>query len=79
MIYQNIHASEKGVGWMRLNDADASGIGQRPEEIEFYDINGYVLFMNGGETTVELTKTKQRRESRLYLDTPPRRPCRSMA
>lgn len=30
----------KGSMWEALPNADASGIDQRPEEIDFYDVNG---------------------------------------
>lgn len=30
-----------------MPDADASGISQRPGEIDFQDINGYVNTLNG--------------------------------
>ncbi|KAK7973640.1 elongation factor Tu GTP binding domain-containing protein [Apiospora arundinis] len=39
-IYQNIYSSTPGPDWRALPEADAAGIGQRPEEIEFVDVDG---------------------------------------
>ncbi|KAL6354196.1 hypothetical protein LRP88_12530 [Fusarium phalaenopsidis] len=40
VIYKSTFANKGGPYWKALPEADASGIGQRPEEIQFYDING---------------------------------------
>jgi hypothetical protein len=41
-IYRNIYGPEapQNAWWKAMPEADASGIGQRPEEIDFYDLNG---------------------------------------
>ncbi|KAK2749084.1 hypothetical protein CKAH01_06581 [Colletotrichum kahawae] len=40
-IYRNVWATDRPPNsWKAMPDADASGIGQRPEEIAFHDING---------------------------------------
>ncbi|KAI9170782.1 hypothetical protein HJFPF1_00255 [Paramyrothecium foliicola] len=40
-IYRNVWETQKPpFSWKSMPDADASGIGQRPEEITFVDING---------------------------------------
>jgi hypothetical protein len=47
VIYKSTFANKGGPYWKALPEADASGIGQRPEEIQFYDVNGYVLVVRG--------------------------------
>ncbi|KAL4939991.1 hypothetical protein BDV06DRAFT_224534, partial [Aspergillus oleicola] len=40
-IYRNVFNDDTpDTQWRAMSDADASGIGQRPEEISFHDING---------------------------------------
>jgi hypothetical protein len=43
VIYRNVFNEDTpDTQWRAMPEADASGIGQRPEEISFHDINGYV-------------------------------------
>jgi hypothetical protein len=42
IIYRNtLNESSGQTGWRAVPAADASGISQRPEEIGFYDIDGF--------------------------------------
>jgi hypothetical protein len=38
-IYRNTYAPETPTDWAALPEMDAASIGQRPQEIQFYNIN----------------------------------------